>query len=252
MTIKTTAADGIGTLTLDRPPLNILSRAMLAELRDGLGEMAAREDVRVLLLRAEGEHFSAGADVGEHLPPEFEEMIPEFLDTIRAIDAFPLPVIAAVQGRCLGGGFELVQAADVVVAGRGALFGQPEIVLGVSAPAACALLPTLVPRSLAAEILLTGDPMTAECALQAGLAGLVVDDDRLEEAARTLAQRMARHSGAALRLTKKALRAGLSAAREAALRESGRIYTEELMHTADAVEGLRAFVEKRTPEWTGR
>ncbi|MFQ5530912.1 MAG: enoyl-CoA hydratase/isomerase family protein, partial [Gemmatimonadota bacterium] len=95
-TIRTATAEGIGTLTLDRPPLNILSRAMLAELRDGLDAMAARDDARVLVLRAEGEHFSAGADVGEHLPPEFEEMIPEFLDTVRAIDAFPLPVIAAV------------------------------------------------------------------------------------------------------------------------------------------------------------
>ena len=250
--IRTSLEEGIGTLTLDRPPLNILGRAMLAELRGGVAEMAARDDVRVLLLQAEGEHFSAGADVGEHLPPEFEEMIPEFLDTIRAIAAFPFPVIAAVQGRCLGGGFELVQAADVIVAGQGALFGQPEIVLGVSAPAACALLPTLVSPALAAEILLTGDPITADRAFQAGLVGLVVDDERVEEEAEALAQRMARHSGAALRLTKKALRRGSAAARETALCESGLIYTEELMQTADAVEGLRAFVEKRTPEWTGR
>ena len=91
-----------------------------------------------------------------------------------------------------------------------------------------------------------------ERASRAGLVGLVVDDERVDEEARALAGRMARHSGAALRLTKKALRAGTAAATEAALGESGRIYAEELMQTADAVEGLRAFVEKRTPEWTGR
>lgn len=250
--IRTALSDGIGTLTLDRPPLNILSRAMLTELRGGLAEMADSKDVRVLLLTANGEHFSAGADVGEHLPPECDEMLPEFLDTIRAIDSFPLPVIAAVHGRCLGGGFELVQAADVIVAGESALFGQPEIVLGVSAPAACAMLPIRVSPSLAAEILLTGDPITADRARQAGLVGLVVEDDAVESSARALGQRMARHSGAALRLTKKSMRVGSATALEATLAESGRIYTDELMQTEDAVEGLQSFLDKRTPEWTGR
>lgn len=255
MSVRTAAADGIGTLVLDRPPLNILTRAVLADLRARLAEMAAdgeRGELRVLLLTAAGKHFSAGADVGEHLPPEFEQMIPEFLATIEAIAAFPLPVVAAVRGRCLGGGFELVQAADVVIAGASAVFGQPEIVLGVSPPAACALLPTLGPPSLAAEIVLTGDPITAERAREAGLVARVVPDERVEEEARALAGRMARHSAAALRLTKKALRAGTAAARTSALREAERIYVEELMQTDDAVAGLTAFLAKRTAEWTGR
>ena len=255
MSVRTAVADGVGTLILDRPPLNILTRAVLADFRARLAEMAAdgeRGELRVLLLTAAGEHFSAGADVGEHLPPEFEEMIPEFLETIEAIAAFPLPVVAAVRGRCLGGGFELVQAADVVVGGASAVFGQPEIVLGVSPPAACALLPLLCPPMLAAEIVLTGDPITAERAREAGLLGRVVPDDRVEEEARALAGRMARHSAAALRLTKRALLAGTAAARSSALHEARRIYIEELMQTTDATEGLQAFLEKRTPEWTGR
>lgn len=253
--VEMTVADGVGTLTLDHPPLNILTRSMLAELRARLEAMRAEAEekaVRVLLLAAAGGHFSAGADVGEHLPPEFEQMIPEFLATIEAIATFPLPVVAAVRGRCLGGGFELVQAADVVVAGASAVFGQPEIVLGVSPPAACALLPLLCPPMLAAEIVLTGDPITAERAREAGLVGRVVPDERVEEEAQALARRMARHSPVALRLTRKALRSGTAAARSTALREAERIYVEELMQTADAPEGLQAFLEKRTPEWTGR
>jgi len=255
MSVDTTAADGIGTLILDHPPLNILTRSVLAELRERLAELAVDAEngrLRVLLLVAAGKHFSAGADVGEHLPPEFEVMIPEFLDTIEAIVAFPLPVVAAVRGRCLGGGFELAQAADLVVAGEGAVFGQPEIVLGVSPPAACALLPGLVGPALAAELVLTGDPIGASRAREAGLVARVVPDERVEEEARALAGRMARHSPAALRFTKKALRIGTAAARAKALRESGRIYADELMQTEDAVEGLTAFLEKRTPEWTGR
>ncbi|MGW8282652.1 MAG: enoyl-CoA hydratase/isomerase family protein, partial [Gemmatimonadota bacterium] len=134
-------AEGIGTLTLSHPPLNILTRQLLTELRHRLEELAASPDLRAVILQAEGKHFSAGADVGEHLPPEFEQMIPEFLETVRALASFPLPVIAAVRGRCMGGGFEVVQAADIVIAGESALFGQPEILLGVCAPAACVLLP---------------------------------------------------------------------------------------------------------------
>lgn len=257
MSVQTKIEGGIGTLVLDHPPLNILTRSVLAELRERLAELARASsagagEIRVLLITAAGTHFSAGADVGEHLPPEFEEMIPEFLETIGAVGDFPMPVVAAVRGRCLGAGFELVQAADVVVASEGASFGQPEILLGVSPPAACAVLPSLVSPSLAAEIVFTGDPITAERAREAGLVGYVVPDDRVEEEARAVARRMARHSAAALRHTKKALRAGTAAARASALREAGRIYLEELMRTEDAVEGLTAFLEKRTPEWAGR
>lgn len=253
--VDVATADGIGTLILDHPPLNILTRSVLADLRGRLAELAVEAEagqIRALLLGAAGRHFSAGADVGEHLPPEFELMIPEFLDTIEAIADFPLPVIAAVRGRCLGGGFELVQAADLVVAADDAVFGQPEIVLGVSPPAACALLPGLLGPALAAELVLTGDPLSAERAHEAGLVARLVPADEVDAAGRELAGRIARHSPAALRLTKKALRAGTASARRAALRSSGRIYVDELMATADAVEGLTAFLDKRTPEWTGR
>ncbi|MGD8496519.1 MAG: enoyl-CoA hydratase-related protein [Gemmatimonadales bacterium] len=253
--VDVATADGIGTLILDHPPLNILTRSVLADLRGRLAELAVqaeRGEIGALLLGAAGRHFSAGADVGEHLPPEFELMIPEFLDTVEAIADFPQPVIAAVRGRCLGGGFELVQAADLVVAADDAVFGQPEIALGVSPPAACALLPGLLGPALAAELVLTGDPLSAERAHEAGLVARLVPADQVEAAARELAGRIARHSPTALRLTKKALRAGTASARHAALRSSGRIYVDELMATADAVEGLTAFLDKRTPEWTGR
>ena len=247
--IRTTIDDGIATLTLDHPPLNILTRQVLAELRDALATLAGDHGVRVLLLVAEGKHFSAGADVGEHLPPEFHELIPQFLATVRAVAEFPAPVVAAVRGKCLGGGFELAQAADILVAGQGASFGQPEIMIGVSPPVACAFLPGLCPPGLAAELVLTGDAIDARRAHEAGIVGHVVEDDKVEEAARALAARMARHSGAALRLTKRALRHGLAAHRAEALLVAGAIYTNELMETKDAIEGLTAFLDKRKPVW---
>jgi cyclohexa-1,5-dienecarbonyl-CoA hydratase len=252
MTIQTRFEDGVGTLTLCRPPLNILTRALLAELRDALQHMAREHDLRVLVLAAEGRHFSAGADVAEHLPPQFRELIPEFIATVQRVAEFPAPVVAAVRGKCLGGAFEVVQAADIVVAGESASFGQPEILLGVSPPAACALLPELCAPGLAAELVLTGEAIGARQALESGLVRRVVPDDAVESEARDLARRMARHSGAALRLTKRALRSGLAARRAAALAAAAAVYVDELMQSEDAVEGLQAFLEKRQPVWKHR
>lgn len=250
-TVRVSVARGVARLELARPPLNILSRAMLGELRAALARVTEDATLRVVLLTAAGAHFSAGADVREHLPPEDRALIPDFLDTVQALDACAVPVIAAVRGKCLGAGFELVQAADLVVAAENASFGQPEIQLGVIPPAACVLLPRKVPPAIARWVVFSGDALTAREAERAGLVIRVVPDGELDEAAAAVAGRIGRHSGAALRLAKRALRDGVDAS-AAALRRAGDLYVGELMATADAVEGLRAFVEKRQPAWSDR
>ena len=251
-TVTRVVADGIAQLTLCHPPVNVLTRTVLGEVRAQLADVGRDASLRVLLLQAEGKHFSAGADVGEHLPPTFRDLIPEFTATIRALWEFPLPVIAAVRGRCLGGGFELVQPADAIVAGAGAQFGQPEIALGVFPPAACALLPSLCGPARAASILLGGDPLSADEARGCGLVARVVPDDEVDSAALALARRWARHSAAALRLTKRALRAAAGRPVAEALDAAARIYVDDLMATHDAVEGLEAFVAKRPAVWDHR
>ncbi len=246
--IHTTVADGIARVVLDHPPLNVLTRDILAELRQVLRRLAQERELRVLVLGATGKHFSAGADVAEHMPPVFRDLIPEFVESVLSLADFPLPVIAAVQGRCLGGGFELATAADIIVAAEDAVFGQPEIKLAVFPPVACVLLPTLCHRGTAAELLYTGEPITAAEAHEAGLVRRVVLCDQLETAVATLAQRIARHSAAALRLTKRCVRETWVAQREMLWR-AGRIYVEDLMGTDDAVAGLAGFLEKRQPVW---
>lgn len=246
-------ADGVGQLVIDHPPLNILTRSVLADLRRQLELVAADHAVRAIVLTSAGNHFSAGADVGEHLPPDFEVMIPEFLDTIRMLRDCPVPVIAAVRGRCLGAGFEVAQAGDLIVAGSGASFGQPEIRLGVLPPAACVLLPARCGWGRAMEWILTGDTITAEEAATAGLVARVVSDDSVEDEARALALRFTRHSGAVVRLGKRMLLAaagqGKGQGLEQGLEMVRSLYVDDLMATDDALEGLRAFVEKRTPVW---
>lgn len=249
MTIESTTADGIGRIVINNPPLNILTREVMASLRSELEKLESDTSLRVLVMAGEGKHFSAGADVGEHLPPEFEQMIPEFLDTVAAIEAFPVPVIAAVQGRCLGGGFELIMGADLIIAAESAKLGQPEIMLGVIPPAACALLPDLCSRGTAAEIVYTGDPVSARQAADAGLVWKVVADDELGNEAQAAAGRIARHSAAALRSAKRSLRVTTDVAHRAAMAAIGKIYIDELMATEDAVEGLNSFLEKRKPTW---
>jgi cyclohexa-1,5-dienecarbonyl-CoA hydratase len=249
MTEATAVEAGIGRIVLDNPPLNILTGDMLRRLAAELRALADQSDLRVLLLTAAGRHFSAGADVGEHLPPHHLSLIPLFLETVAALDAFPLPVVAAVQGKCLGGGFELVQPVDLIVAGEGTSFGQPEIVLGVFPPAACVLLPGRVPSGLAAQLIFSGEPISALEAERSGLVAQVVADDAVERTALELARRIACHSAPALRAAKYALRGAAAPGRLAALRNSGHVYLHELMETHDAVEGLRAFTEKRQPVW---
>lgn len=246
--IRTSVADGVARVVLDNPPLNILTRAVLGELRYELTRLAREPDLRVLVLAALGKHFSAGADVAEHVPPLFRDLIPEFVDTVSAIADFPVPSIASVQGRCLGGGFELAAAADLIVAAESALFGQPEIKLGVFPPAACVVLPRRCGRGLAAELLYTGEPIAAAQAREAGLVREVVPDAQLNAAVAALAQRIARHSAAALRLTKQCVREACAGERQA-LHRAGQVYVDELMATDDAVVGLTAFLEKRAPAW---
>jgi cyclohexa-1,5-dienecarbonyl-CoA hydratase len=252
MSFQVTTAEGIGRLILDDPPHNILTRAVLAALREGLADLARREDLRVAVLAARGPHFSVGASVPEHLPPEHEEMIPEFGRTILDLLTFPLPLVAAVRGRCLGGGCEVALAADLVAAAESAHFALPEIRLGVIPPAACALLDDQGHRGVVSELLFTGEGIDAAAAREAGLIHRVVPDDDLERTVDELAGRIARNSGAALRVAKEARIRARRPVWEERLGAAEEVYLDELMHTADALEGLTSFTEKRRPQWSHR
>jgi cyclohexa-1,5-dienecarbonyl-CoA hydratase len=249
--VRTAVSGAVATITLDRPPLNILTISMLSELTQALQQAAARKDVHVLMLRGEGKGFSGGVDVGEHLPETTEPMLTALHQALVAVLEAPTPVVAAVHGPCLGGGMELAMAADLVYAADTATFGQPEIQLGVFPPFAAALYPAWFGRGRAAELVLLGDRMTAQDAFARGLISGVVPAAELAPKVDAVCTKLAAHSPSSLRLAREALRLGGSQG-PAALPAVEALYRDRLMKTEDAREGLAAFLEKRSPKWRVR
>jgi cyclohexa-1,5-dienecarbonyl-CoA hydratase len=243
----------VATLTIDRPPLNILDIPTIDRLGAALAEAAGDPDVLVIVLRGAGERgFSAGVAVQDHTPDRVGPMLDSLHGTIRRLRDLDLITIAAVHGHCLGGGMELAMACDLVIASGDARFAQPEIELGCFPPVATALLPHRIGAGLTLDLALTGRMLTAEEAERLGLVTRCVSVGGLDEMVRDLAQRIAAHSAPVVRLTKKAVRAGRDLPFADALAETERIYKEELLPLEDVAEGAAAFLEKRRPVWKDR
>lgn len=249
--IRFERAGGLVRLILDRPPLNVLNIPMLRDLNNALQELGQDESVNVLLVTGSGRAFCAGVDVADHTADRVDEMIGTFHRVIEQLMDLPFPVVAAINGTALGGGFELALACDVVLAREGAKLGQPEIRLGVFPPAAAVLLPRLVGRQTAADLILSGRVVEAEEAVKLGLASQVFPADKFAAGVEEYAVSMAALSGPVLRLTKRALREGEAGTPRDAMSRLERLYLDELMQMDDAHEGLAAFTEKRAPAWSG-
>jgi cyclohexa-1,5-dienecarbonyl-CoA hydratase len=250
--IKTEISGGLGSITLSRPPLNVLNIAMMEEINGVLDSWARKTELRVVVIKAEGKCFSAGVDVGEHVGDMAPKMIEVFHRMFRLLDAVKIPTVASVFGSCLGGGFELAAFCDMVIAAESTKFGQPEIKVGVFPPIAAQLFPRITGRKAAIEIILSGKTFPATEALSLGLVNKVVPDEKLQETTAEFTASFTRLSAEVLRQTKHAINAGLRDELEPSLKIIEDIYLNQLMKTHDAGEGLKAFLEKRKPQWTHR
>jgi cyclohexa-1,5-dienecarbonyl-CoA hydratase len=242
----------VARIVLCHPPLNIIDIAMMDELAQALGEIEARSDVSVVVLSGEGRAFSAGVDVPAHTPDKVEGMLAKFHAVIRALIASKKVTITAVQGHCLGGGAELAMVCDVAYTTAPAQWGFPEIKLGCYPPVACTALAALVGQKRAAELILTGRTITGSEAATMGLANRAVPDEKLTETVDDCVGHLLNLSPAALAVAKKAIYAWDAMHFDKGLARAEKIYLEELMKTADAQEGIRAFTEKRQPRWIGK
>jgi cyclohexa-1,5-dienecarbonyl-CoA hydratase len=240
-------------IELNKPPLNILDIAMMREIHGALEEAETDDGIRVIVFRGAGERaFSAGVSIQDHTPDRIGEMIREFHGIFRRLARSERATLAAVQGHCLGGGFELAAMCDLVVAADNAQFGQPEIKLGQLAPVGVILLPYLIGYRKAAELLLTGRNLSAQEALSLGLVNRLAPPNKLGERTDELLRELLGQSASALRLTKTILRRVAGLEFEKALAVSEEFFLNTLAKTEDAKEGIFAFLEKRAPQWKNR
>ena len=235
-------------LTLARPKANIVDAAMIAALSAALAAHAGTRGLRGVLLDAEGPHFSFGASVEEHLPERCAGMLASLHALILAMLGFPAPILVAVRGQCLGGGLEVAMAGGPIFAGRDAQFGQPEIRLGVFAPAASVLLPYRVNQPAAEDLLLSGRSIGADDARAIGLVQQVADDPQAA-ALEYFDSHLAGKSAASLSHALIAARGALLRDVRNRLAEVEQLYVDRLLKTRDANEGLVAFLAKRKPVW---
>ncbi|MCS6936036.1 MAG: enoyl-CoA hydratase/isomerase family protein [Candidatus Bipolaricaulota bacterium] len=243
----------VAKVVLARPPLNVLGIAELRELSHAL-ETLREDPAKVVVLAAEGRAFSAGVDIKDHTAEKVREMIAAVHEVFVKLWALEQPTVCVVQGMALGGGMELATACDFVIASENAQFGQPEIKVGVFPPIACLLLPRLLPWPKAIELILTGESISAHEAHRLGLVNRVASPEHLESEVRAFVSRLTALSGPVLKLAKRATLCGFKGRWEweEALAEIERLYLDELMSLEDAHEGLRAFLEKRKPQWRER
>ena len=251
--IRVERAGGVVRCTLDRPPLNLLEPGLIAALRQTFADLARDPSVRVAVLAGSGRAFQAGMDVRvlrDLDVPRAKALITSLHEAIAAVHAAPFPVIAAVHGACLGAGFELAMACDMRVAATDAIFGLPEVKVGVPSVIEAALLPALVGPGRAAELLLCGTTLGAEQALAWGLVNRAVAPERLGASVDALVAEITACAPAAIRLQKELMIAWRSTDLRTAV-EVGINAFATAYAGGEPREGASAFLEKRPPRFAG-
>lgn len=240
---------GVATITLDRPPLNLMNIEMMEEINAALLELRDHPELKALVIRGSGDTFSAGVDLHDHTRDRVSRLLQVFhriFETIRLLDVV---TIAAVHGRACGGGFALALGGNLVVATESARFGLPEINMGLFSPLPAVILPRAGPRRKAMEWILMGDEISAQELNRFGLVNRIVPDDAFEAGIGDIVSRITSKSGPVLALAKRAQTESYYSTYEEALYKVENLYLRELMALTDPQEGIEAFLEKREPRW---
>ncbi len=250
--LKLDLSGPVSRITLHNPPLNIIDLPMTGELHRALNGIESRPDISVVVFSGDSRAFSAGVDVKAHVPEQIHEMLTSFHGVIRAVVTSRKVTIAAVEGACLGGGAELAAVCDMVFTARDATWGFPEIKLGCFPPVAAVALPSLVGQKRATELILTGRQFSGDEAVALGLANRSARAEEIESLVQETLAELGQLSPAALAYAKKSVYAWDAVHFDKGLARAEKIYLEELISTADAREGIMAFLEKRPAKWTGK
>lgn len=238
-------------IMLSSPKANILEAAMLGEISCALDGLANEKDIKALVFEGEGKHFSFGASVQEHTKENAAMMLKAFHGVFHKMVAMAVPTMAVVQGQCLGGGMELALFCNFIVADATAMFGQPEIVLGVFPPPASVMLARKVGQAHADDLVLTGRSISADEGYRIGLVNLLAsgDQDAWTAASLWIQKHLLPKSASSLRIANRAVRLDFFRRVTEDLARMEALYLKDLMESHDANEGINAFLAKRAPEW---
>jgi cyclohexa-1,5-dienecarbonyl-CoA hydratase len=244
--------DQVARITLNRPKHNVLNIPMMNELNAELLAIAADESLKCLVITGEGRSFCAGVEVGDHKPDQVDEMVAVFNRIFELINMIDIPVIAAVNGACLGGGMEVAIACDIVIASKKAIFGQPEIKLGFFPPYAALRLPELVGPAKAIEIVTTGKNYRAKEARKLGFVSQVASEDDFKDAVEKNIKEICHSSPLIIRLNKRAVKRHIGTSFFQGVDLISNYFLKTLMKTEDTLEGIASFEEKRRPVWKNK
>jgi cyclohexa-1,5-dienecarbonyl-CoA hydratase len=247
------SAQGIARITLNRPPANVLSIDVMQDINTALESLEYQKDVKLVVLQAAGKYFSAGFDLNDHFGDRAYIMLEGFRKIFENLAKLDKPTLSVVAGPALGAGSLLAAGADIcLAAANAAKFGHPEIKGGVFNTVAAALLPRIVGRKKAFEMVIGGASLSAAEAERLGLITRAVADDKLDAETAALIQRFRESSAPVMQYTRRAISGGLDLPFAEAVRHAEDVYLNQLMATEDAEEGLRAIIEKRKPAWKDR
>jgi|SRR5580658_5079059 cyclohexa-1,5-dienecarbonyl-CoA hydratase len=242
----------VARLTLDRPEHNLLNERMLAEVAAGVNSVGNRSDVKLIVLDSAAKAFCGGIELGEYTQRRVFQLLEAFHNTFAAMLDTSKPLLVVVNGPAFGGGAELAALGDLVIATPKAKFAQPEIKLGVFPPLAAAILPSILGLKIASELVMTGETISAERARECGLVNWLVPENELQKKVDEVIAKVTAQSGPVLTMAKKAILGSMGLPLRDAVRNSMKVFLNELGDLEDSQEGVRALVEKRAPQWKNR
>ena len=242
----------VARIILDRPKHNVLNIPMMNELNAQLEKIAADDELKCVVITGEGRSFCAGVEVADHSPDNVDEMVATFNRIFELINMIDIPVIAAVNGACLGGGMEVAIACDIVIASEKAIFGQPEIKLGFFPPYAALRLPELVGPAKAIEIVTTGQNYSAQESKDLGFVTKVASVDDFAEAVDKTIKQITMASPLIIRLNKRAVKRHIGTSFFQGVDLISNYFLKTMMKTEDTLEGIASFEERRRPVWKNK
>lgn len=250
--IRIDKSEGVAKIFLDRPKHNVLNIEMMNELNSELEKIAGDDELKCVVISGEGKSFCAGVEVSDHKPEMVDEMVAVFNRIFELVNLIDIPVIAAVNGACLGGGMEVAIACDIVIASEKAIFGQPEVKLGFFPPYAALRLPELVGTAKAIEICTTGRNYSALEAKAMGFVSTTAAPENFKDAVDKTVKEISMASPLILKLNKRAVKRHLGTGFSQGVDLVSNYFLNTMMKTEDTLEGIESFEKKRRPQWKNR